>query len=420
MSEQARVGYLDSHGQFQPVEMYAEDSVASDGVNADEHITDADIHLSDVIAPGEYFGKFTIDGTGRVTDVTPVQGMELPDIPWSKIIDKPNTLAGFGIYNAMNTGMTPIPAGSISHVISMPSGVYFADTNVTDLPVDTTNSGFTVLWCKNPNMMPAQGYILVCANMGSQPIYKRNVYNGNLQGSWTELLTANTGVLKAGDTMTGGLTFSGNISQPITLQRTDNKADIWHGVSSFILRKFSNSHRRIEFLINAANTDGTLPASALQVQGYNDSGLTTGIHNIWGHHNLPVETGTWTPTIGSAGIQSMTVGMAAYNRIGNWYHVYFRADAWVFTGSVGITVNGLPASPATTPSGEIIYRGNMTCGNRVGHSQIRYTTGTGVTFNVFITSAVSGAVTSAGMTAANAGTQADGAWIFECVYSANP
>jgi uncharacterized protein YcfL len=133
-------------------------------------------------------------------------------------------------------------------------------------------------------------------------------------------------VRKTGDKMTGALNISGTANPPIAFTRTSSYSDIWHSDTALSLRKLagaSNSNLRSQLNLYSPGSGGTVAAGSLTLSAYNESSALTGTYNIWGNHNFPVASGSFTFTLSgtnTAGSYTLTQNNRYY-RFGNLCHL---------------------------------------------------------------------------------------------------
>jgi hypothetical protein len=93
-------------------------------------------------------------------------------------------------------------------------------------------------------------------------------------------------------------------------------------------------------------------------------GNQTQAYKIWGQHNLPIESGSWTPTLygyTTAGSPAYATKSGSYCRVGKMVMAAFRIDLSSIGGMGGwLHVSGMPFTPGA----------DFTCGLRVFNSNM--------------------------------------------------
>ena len=135
-------------------------------------------------------------------------------------------------------------------------------------------------------------------------------------------------VNKSGDTMTGTLTLNSQDVKPLILSRNVSMADIVQDEVSLKIRKFGGllptNYLRSEFYLDAPLIGGAVNANTIRLQTYNETNAVIGTYNIWGGHNFPFQSGSWTPSIyqnNSPAPIGLNVTYSDYNRIGNMVYI---------------------------------------------------------------------------------------------------
>ena len=367
MAEQARVGYYDQQGQFKQVEMFAEDSVASNDVNADEHITDDSKHLSDIITPGVYFGKFTIDKEGRVTDVTPIQAVELPNIPWTQIEDTPDNLSGYGIKDAVNktgdnmTGQLTVTAKTSDYASGAINAIAAPEsTDLGNYPIAMKSKdgahGYITL---DDNHIGLEGQGTDYTKPGNYRAELR-LYN-NLPPGWdlssllTLLRTNNAGqqmiykLFGEHNPDPLGFRIRGNIETGAFTQIANMSPGYYRIFVAVTGMAIDGKNWNVIWTKSDIDGYGLLIASVLGMAGamyYNFivGGIWQGWQRILDSFNMPIESGVWTPSFVAGGAYSLHTGN--YLRLNNFVILDGRITLSNTDGLDPSNIIGLPFAPA--------------------------------------------------------------------------
>ena len=170
----------------------------------------------------------------------------------------------------------------------------------------------------------------------------------------TAQAAVNGKVNKSGDTMTGQLIIATNNNTQQIWSRTESRAEIAQTSTVLAFRKCNSADvsdaTRVEFQINNPATNGGLRDTALTITAFNaTNGNVSGTQNIWGSHNLPVSTGTWTPVASTAcpGLSITFFGSRFWYRIGRLVFIMGNMNVGRGTAMIGNTlgISGLPFAP---------------------------------------------------------------------------
>jgi len=157
---------------------------------------------------------------------------------------------------------------------------------------------------------------------------------------------------KTGDTMTGPLKIDSALeTHYLTNIRTDvsTKSSIRQNSNAMIFTQYANlqDSTRTELFFRS-HIDGNLAPNSIMIRAYDSANNTKGNKSVWGEHNLPVESGSWTPKIGASvsdgtgAVYSRQEG--AFHRIGNMAFVWGAFEITTLpTGISGmLKIKGLP------------------------------------------------------------------------------
>ncbi|HEX7675677.1 MAG TPA: tail fiber domain-containing protein [Bdellovibrio sp.] len=332
------------------------------------------------VSAGTY-PKVTVDAKGRVVAGTAaLTAADIPALDWSKITSgKPTTLSGYGITDSLvsNGGGTPsITTGNDTAKPTSPTtgAIYFAtDTKaiyqyngtswlamgssgsgtITALTGDVTASGSgsvaatvnSVGGSTAANVHTAELAANAATNSNAaSTIVKRDASGNFTAGTITANLTgaASLNVLKAGDTMSGNLTFAGNVGNIYTAGSGANTVTL-EGPSSvistsYILRLPSTQGSSNQIMIN--DGAGNLAWSNLSNLGVTNVSVTSPILN------------TGTAAAPNIGIQAASGSQPGYLTASDWTTFNTKMTASLNSGNIWVG-NASNVPTPVTPAGDV-------------------------------------------------------------------